>query len=101
MPKKRRITDDQARFLAISLINRVVSTQINVHPGQQGLDPLAWEFLAIQQKLPEKWMDGQTSDQSWDHVWLETMSQLIKIMICLAEEADNIHAQNPEFRHVV
>lgn len=87
MPKKRRITDDQARLLAITIIQQAVTN----------LGRLGANYLG--DVLPVKWQDGQTSEPSWDHVQLETHVQLAKIMKCLDEEARSVMAENPDFRY--
>jgi hypothetical protein len=98
--KKRRITNDQARFLAIHLINEMVSNGVNPNPRKR--PPLeTWQLDAFRKALPEKWNDGNTSEQSWDHVWLESSTWIAKIMGCLLEEAKQIQAENPEFRLLV
>jgi hypothetical protein len=96
--KKRRITDEQARLLAISFINRVVSTEL----GDVLKKPVApyegWKQDHLRDTLPEKWNDGQTSAESWDQIWQETRYQLAKIMLCLAEEGEAVEKSNPAFR---
>jgi hypothetical protein len=98
--KKRRITNDQARFLAIHLINEMVSNGVNPNPGKRSTIE-TWQLDAFTRVLPEKWSDGNTSEQSWDHVWLESSAWVNKIMACLLEEAERIQAENPEFRQPV
>lgn len=48
--------------------------------------------------LPEKWYDGQTSDQSWQHVLEDTTIQIENIMKCFRDEARKIQAENPGFK---
>jgi len=87
VPKKRRITDDQARLLAITIIQQAVTN----------LGRLGANYLG--DVLPVKWQDGQTSEPSWDHVQLETHVQLQKIMDCFNEEAKRIVQENQDFRY--
>jgi hypothetical protein len=99
--KKRRITEDQARFLAISLINRVVnSVETGTKPAHPD-EPREWVTAFFRNNLPEKWFDDQTSDQSWEHAWIEIMRQITIIIICLTEEQERILKENPTFRRVV
>jgi hypothetical protein len=49
--------------------------------------------------LPAKWGDGQTSNQSWEHIVEEAEIQLRNIMDCFSEEAKRIVRENPEFRY--
>lgn len=98
MPKKRRITQNQARFLAIRYIQVAVIDQ-NLETNKSSPNNQAWAFDNFGDLMPARWGDGQTSDQSWEHVWDEVHIQMENIMGCLAEEAQRILKENPEFRY--
>jgi hypothetical protein len=96
--KKRRITTGQARMLAIVMIRDMSE---NIWVGIKSDDQVAIHDKAIavfEGYLPEKWFDGQTSDQSWDHVWDEARIQYGNIMDCLVEEAKRLTKENPGFK---
>lgn len=99
MAKKRRVTDDQARMLAIYVIMRAIDKEADGY-----ISPLSDQELGtsyFRDLLPKKWLDGQTSEQSWAAIRLEMDVQLAKITECLDEEAKSIVGQNPEFRYTV
>jgi hypothetical protein len=97
MAKKRRVTDDQARLLAISFINRVMMAELLTGPGTSST-PRDWMAAYFKNNLPEKWWDGETSDQSWELTWLETRVQFQKLMNCLLDEAKRVSKENQGFR---
>jgi hypothetical protein len=49
--------------------------------------------------LPARWGDGQTSDQSWEHVWEEAEIQLLLIADSFQTEVKRICKENPDFRY--
>jgi hypothetical protein len=96
--KKRRVTDDQARLLAIGFMRDIICSELATGPGTSNSshDMAIAYFMAY---LPEKWFDEQTSDQSWDHVWLEMNVQLEAIFDALNGEAMRTAQDNPGFQY--
>lgn len=95
MAKKRRVTRDQARLLAIAFIQRVVAVEL---VSGETMQPDDMRTAYFRDHLPEKWYDGQTSDQSWEHIWDETRIQLLNLVDCLVEEAKRVQRENPGFK---
>jgi hypothetical protein len=95
MPKKRRVTTEQAKFLALVLIQRVVVMELL---SGATMRPDDMRTAYFRDHLPEKWYDGQTSDQSWEHVWDEMRIQLGLLLDCFAEEATRLSKENQGFR---
>lgn len=97
MAKKRRITTDQARLLAIFVIQQAVNREMDGY-----LVPLSSEELGTRyfdEILPKKWQDGQTSEKSWEAMELDMDVQLDCILKGLEQEAQRIMAENPDFRY--
>lgn len=97
MAKKRRVTTDQARFLAITFIDRVMKVELATGPGTV-ISPHDMAIAYLKDHLPEKWFDEQTSEASWEHVWQETRIQLENILECFREEAKRVSQENPGFK---
>ncbi len=99
MAKKRRVTVEQARLLAIWLIQKAVDREqeefLNVL-GAEEIGKLIYDTV-----LPEQWQDGQTSERSWNLLWLEVTLQLTTILKGLDKEAVRIRLENPDFRYNV
>jgi hypothetical protein len=96
--KKRRVTTEQAKFLAILMIRDMsinIWTRIKSDEQASSHDKAIAVFEGY---LPEKWFDGQTSDQSWEHVWDEARIQYDNIMDCLIKEAKHVQQENPGFK---
>lgn len=100
MPKKRRITPDQARLLAIRLVQQALANELEfgteIIPNETRKE--LWYF---REALPPNWSDGNTSDTSWDLLWAEMQLQLINILKGLDREAVRITLENPELRYTV
>jgi hypothetical protein len=103
--KKRRVTINQARLLAIRYIQQAL---VNKKQDDEHDKKVLWNtaLIKIEEEvfkdiLPEKWYDGNTSEQSWEHVWIEMHIQLENIVGCLSEEAQRIQQENPDFQHKV
>lgn len=100
MAKKRRITVDQARLLAITYIQQALANEVEF--GSQIIpDDTRQELFYFRQHLPEKWLDGNTSDKSWDQVWEAMTVELMTILKGLDREAVRVKVENPEFRYTV
>jgi hypothetical protein len=95
--KKRRVTVDQARMLAISIINLGVTAELEERVYV--LAPEELGMIYLKGNIPDRWNDGQTSDQSWDSLKEEIRIQLENIIDCLNEEARRIQKKNPEFHY--
>jgi hypothetical protein len=93
--KKRRITTEQAWILAVTLLCRTMESSQNSGANEEVQSTVQRLF---KDTLPEKWFDGQTSDQSWEHVMAETNIQVDNIMRCLVDEAKKLRKDNPDFR---
>lgn len=95
MAKKRRVTTDQAWMLAVSMLCRTMDSWYSSgnHEDAQSIVQSLFK-----DHLPEKWFDGQTSDQSWQHVMEETNIQVMNIVDCLSKEARKVQAENPGFK---
>lgn len=94
--KKRRVTTEQARLLTIGMIRDVLAIEMTTGPGTAN-SPKDWAIAYFAAYLPEKWLDDETSPQSWEHVWQETQIQLENIVDCLVAEAFRIAQDNPGF----
>jgi len=96
--KKRRVTDDQARLLAIKLIETALSNEMEF--GSQIIPPdMRKELWYFKDVLPPNWADGQTSDQSWNQLWESMRLQLLIIMHGLDREALRVRIANPDFTY--
>ena len=95
MAKKRRVTTEQAWMLAVSLLCSITENWYSsgYHEDVQNIVQSLFKDT-----LPEKWFDGQTSDQSWEHIMSETNIQVDNIMKCLVAEAQKLRKDNPDFR---
>lgn len=100
MPKKRRITKNQAQILAIRYIQVALNREA-IHAMDNTPSSYGKCFEYFGDVLPLKWADGQTSAQSWDHVWEETEIQLTNILECFDDMAKQLQKDNTEFRYPV
>jgi hypothetical protein len=101
VPKKRRITPDQARLLAIKLIMDAVDNQLDNAKDGLVADSLKEIILTwYDDMLPTKW-DAETSDKSWNQLWEEMRFQLVVILKGLDREAVRIRLENPDFTYKV
>jgi hypothetical protein len=100
--KKRRVTADQARLLAIQYILDAVQTQRENE--QDGLVADVREE-AIEQywkkNLPANWFDGQTSMKSWGQLWNEVDFQLHVILKGLDREAVRVSVEDPAMKYKI
>ena|SRR5215467_2795047 len=100
MPKKRRITPDQARLFAITLIQQALQNEMEfgteVIPSEMNRPEYYFHDY-----IPENWMDGDTSQKSWDLLWDEMQLELLNILKGLDREAVRIKVLNPALRYTV
>jgi len=100
MAKKRRVTVEQARLLAIAFIEKALANEQEF--GAQIIpDDMPKPVFYLKDHLPENWSDGNTSERSWNLVWLEVTLQLVTILKGLDKEAVRIRLENPDFRYNV
>lgn len=100
MAKKRRVSQEQARLLAIAFIQRALENEEEF--GSQVIpDDMPKPMWYLRYVLPENWTDGNTSEKSWHLLWLEVTLQLVTILKGLDKEAVRIRLENPDFRYSV
>lgn len=100
MAKKRRITSEQARLLAIRMVQKAIENELEF--GTQIIpDSIREEVWYFGDTLPPNWTDGQTSVKSWDQVWEAMTVELMTILKGLDREAVRIRLENPEFKYTV
>jgi len=100
MPKKRRVTPDQARLLAIRYIQQAIANEAEF--GSQIIPAETRpEQYYYGSTLPERWTDGQTSNASWNALAEIVSVELMVILKGLDREAVRVTLENPEFRYTV
>jgi len=75
-------------FVTISLLMANSHAEATAHDKVKEL---------FENNLPPKWWDGQTSDQSWEHVWEEVRIQIENFVEFFTSEAKHVAADNPDF----
>ena len=100
MTKKRRVTQDQGRLLAIGFLRDVLSSELATGPGTAN-SPHDMAVAYFMGYLPEKWADGETSNASWDQLWEEFNIQLGWITDALNGEAMRLAKENPGFNYII